>query len=585
MSYVNVEPQSPCESDDDDRYCLPFFTEPEPSALAELQAAIGEQHVLTNRDVIGAYERATFATTQRIPLVVLPGSVQEVQAVVRIANRHRIPIYPISRGRNWGLGSRVPVRSGCCIIDLKRMNRILDFDEQNAVLTIEPGVTFEQVAKFLEERGSSLYLAAIGGPPDASVLANALERGDGVGPLGDRARYCTGLEVVLPTGERLSTGLAAFEGSLSGKLAQFGPGPGLEGLFFQSNLGIVTRMSVFLARRPRCFQLLVFAARSEAEVTAATTALKELQQLGVLTDNGYSLWNVYRFLSAQIKYPWDAVGGKPVPPRELLEHLPKAWKGVQWVGFVGIYSPSRLHAVASRHMVRRALRSKVSRCFVMGPLLARVLRLFQRPLRRLTGVDVGKMVDNMYFRSVFLGHPTRLSASSIYWRKRLRGGDSAPADVDPDRDRSGLHWICPALPFDGAQIVRVTRTVEEIAFRHGLEPMCMFFNPSQWYLKSFIVIMFDQEVPEEQEAARACHDEILTTLDAMGYPPVRLGIQSMRLAAPSDAVHVDAVRRLKQQFDPNDILAPGRYDFRHCWAGHQIDRSLAGPNRVASSAV
>jgi 4-cresol dehydrogenase (hydroxylating) len=533
------------------------------------------QHVLTDRGVIGEYERATFATSQQIPLVVLPGSVQEVQAVLRIVNRHRMPIYPISRGRNWGLGSRVPVQSGCCIVDLKRMNRILNFDERDAVLTIEPGVTFEQVAEFLEQKGSSLYLPAIGGPPDASVLANALERGDGVGPLGDRARYCTALEVVLPTGERLNTGLASFEGSLSGKLAQFGPGPGLEGLFFQSNLGIVTRMSVFLARRPRCFQLLVFAARSEAEVIAATTALKELQQLGVLTDSGYSLWNVYRFLTAQIQYPWDAVGGKPVPPRELLEHLPKAWKGVQWVGFVGIYSPSRLHAIASRFMVRRALRRKVSRCFVIGPVLARVLRLFQRPLRRLTGVDIGKMVENTYFRSVFLGHPTKLSASSIYWRKRRRSKcdrgsgaqGSAPAHIDPDRDRCGLHWICPALPFDGTHIVRITRTVEEIALRHGLEPMCMFFNPNQWCLKSFIVIMFDQEVPEEQEAARACHDEVLTTLNAMGYSPVRLGIQSMRLAVPSDGGHVEAVRRLKRALDPNDILAPGRYDFRHCWAG------------------
>jgi 4-cresol dehydrogenase (hydroxylating) len=541
--------------------------------LVELQEAVGREHVLTDRCVIGEYERATFATAQHIPLVVLPGSVQEVQAVVRIANRHRMPIYPISRGRNWGLGSRVPVRSGSCIVDLKRMNRILEFDEQNAVLTVEPGVTFEQTAEFLTQKGSSLYLTAIGGPPDASVLANALERGDGVGPLGDRAKYCTGLEVILPTGERLNTGLEAFENSLSGKLAQFGLGPGLEGLFFQSNLGIVTRMSVWLARKPRRFQLLVFAARNEAEVTAATAALKELQQLGVLSDTAYSLWNVYRFLTAQIQYPWDAVGGKPVPPRELLDHLPKAWKGVQWVGFVGIYSPSRLHALASRFMVRRALHGKVSRCFVMGPLLARVLRFFQRPLQRLTGVDVGKMVENTYFRSVFLGHPTKLETSSIYWRKRRRGNGGGSSSngtssiaVDPDRDRSGLHWICPALPFDGAHIVRVTRTVEEIALRFGLEPMCMFFNMSQWYLKSFIVIMYDQEVPEEERAARMCHDEILTTLDAMGYSPVRLGIQSMHLAAPSDMVWVDFVRQLKRMADPNDILAPGRYDFRHRWA-------------------
>lgn len=537
------------------------LTDVHTSALSDLMAAVGAEHVVTDRIAISEYERATFATTQQIPLIVLPGCLEEVQAVVRIANRYRLPLYPISRGRNWGLGSRVPVQTGCCVVDLKRMNRIVSFDEQNAVITIEPGVTFEQVAAYLQDQRSALYLTAIGGPPDASVLANALERGDGIGPLGDRAKYCTGLEVVLPTGECMYTGLEAFENSLCAKLAQFGLGPALEGLFFQSNLGIVTRMSVWLARRPRHFQLLTFAARTEAEVTEATRALKVLQQSGVLSDTAYSLWNVYRFLTAQIQYPWEATGGAVADPRELLDRLPKAWKGMRWVGFVGVYSPSFLHAIASRWMVRRALRGKVSRFFMMGPLLARLLRLVQKPLARRTGIDVRKMLDNTYFRSAFLGHPTKIETSSIYWRKR----GPKPPTIDPDRDRSGLHWVCPALPFDGAHIVRVTKTVEEIALRHNLEPMCMFFNMNQWYLKSFIVIMFDQEVPEEAEAARRCHDEILTSLDQMGYSPIRLGIQSMHLGAPSDPVHVDVVRKLKQLFDPNDILAPGRYDYRHRW--------------------
>ena len=231
----------------------------------------------------------------------------------------------------------------------ERMNRIVSYDEQNAVMTVEPGVTFEQAAEFLRQQGSGLYLTAIGGPPDSSVLANALERGDGVGPMGDRAKYWTGLEVVLPKGECFHTGLEAFENSLSGKLAQFGLGPALEGLFLQSNLGIVTR------------------------------------------------------------------------------------------------------------------------------------------------------------------------------------------------------------------------TVEEIALRHNLEPMCMFFNMSQWYLKSFIVLMFDQEVPAEALSVRECHDEILTTLHGLGYSPVRLGSQSMHLGGPSEPAYIDLIRQLKHLLDPNDILPPGRYDFRHRW--------------------
>ncbi len=469
-----------------------------------------------------------------------------MKAIVRIANEYRLRLYPISRGRNWGFGSRVPVESGCCIVDLKRMNRILEFNEKNAVITVEPGVTFEQAAEYLREKKSSLYLSVTGGPPDGSVLANALERGAGVGPLGDRAKYCNGLEVV----------------SRVGKIAQFGLGPAIEGLFFQSNLGIVTKMSVWLTRKPKYFQLLFFAAYNEQELVAASSAIKELQQQGIVRDTSFSLWNVYRFLTAQIQYPWEAFGGKVASPKELLEHLPKTWKGVQWVGFVGLYSPSLLHAISSRLLVRRAFRRKVSRFFIIDPAIAHVGRLLQKPLHRMTRVDVGKMLEATYFQSVFLGYPTKLQIGSTYWRKR----GTVPATIDPDRDRCGLHWIDVALPFDGEDIIRVTRTVEEVAIKHGLEPMANFFNMNQWYMKSFIVIMFDQDAPGEEDAACQCHDELFATLNQLGYSPIRLGIQSMVLGAPTEQTYIELVRRLKQMFDPNDILSPSRYDFRHRWS-------------------
>ena len=531
------------------------------SVLLEFQEIVGVESVLSTPDQLISYEQATFATTQKIPLVILPKSVEQVQAVVRIANKHVVPIYPISRGRNWGLGSRVPVQSGCCVVDMHRMNQIITFDEQNAAMTVEPGVTFQQVAEFLKERKSSLYLPATGGPPDGSVLANALERGDGIGPLGDRANFFTGLQVILPTGELLHTGLQAYRNSLCGETARFGLGPALEQLFVQSNLGIVTRMSIVLARRPNKFQIVVFTAKTEKEIRDATTAVKLLNQQGIVGDTSFSLWNVYRFLTAQIQYPWEATGGKVIDPQDLLKHLPKAWHGVRWIGFLGIYSPSSAHMRASGKLIRRALKGKASRYFIIGPILARLIRCFQSPLTRMTKVNMRSMIDGLYFRSAFVGQPTKVEISSIYWRKR----GPKPQTVDPNRDRSGLHWICVALPYDGTHIARVTQTVEEIALRHKLEPMCMFFNMSQWYLKSFIVVMFDQDVPGEEESARSCHDEILTTLDGLGYSPIRLGIQSMQLTAPSDPAHVELVRGLKRLVDPNDILAPGRYDYRHQW--------------------
>src|SRR3954471_20979192 len=88
----------------------------------ELAKIVGAQNVIHDQERIGQYEQATFKTDQRICLVALPASVEEIQAVVRAANAFKVPLYPISRGRNWGLGSRVPVQSGNCVLDLHRMN-------------------------------------------------------------------------------------------------------------------------------------------------------------------------------------------------------------------------------------------------------------------------------------------------------------------------------------------------------------------------------------------------------------------------------------------------------------------------------
>ena len=64
---------------------------------------------------------------------------------MRIANRWKVAVYPISSGRNWGYGSRVPAADGCVLLDLGRMNQIVDFNEELGYVTVEPGVTQAQL--------------------------------------------------------------------------------------------------------------------------------------------------------------------------------------------------------------------------------------------------------------------------------------------------------------------------------------------------------------------------------------------------------------------------------------------------------
>ncbi|MBV8476021.1 MAG: FAD-dependent oxidoreductase, partial [Acidobacteria bacterium] len=124
-------------------------------------------------------EVATFATWQRVPAILRPANRNQVQECFRIANRFGTPLYPISSGKNWGYGSRVPPADGCSILDLSRLNRIIDFNEDLGSVTVEPGVTQRRLHQFLRERGSLLWMDATGSSPECSLIGNAMERGFG----------------------------------------------------------------------------------------------------------------------------------------------------------------------------------------------------------------------------------------------------------------------------------------------------------------------------------------------------------------------------------------------------------------------
>ncbi len=190
-----------------------------------LSAIVGARHVSTAQEALDDAARATFATSSRPQGIVRPGSRTEVQGVLRTAAAHGLSVYPVSGGKNWGLGSRVAPTDGALLLDLGRMNRIIEHDEEMAFVRLEPGVTFRELYEFLKAKGSRLYASTTGGSPDGSVIGNTLERGDGSGPLGDRAAAVCALEVVLPTGEVIHTGFDRFANARTAHLQRWGVGP------------------------------------------------------------------------------------------------------------------------------------------------------------------------------------------------------------------------------------------------------------------------------------------------------------------------------------------------------------------------
>src|SRR5579872_2052861 len=123
-------------------------------ALERWTAVLGADHTIVDRTRLTAAETATFSTTQFVPAILRPANTGQIQECLRIANRFRIPLYPISSGKNWGYGSSVPVTTSNVVLDLGRMNQIVDFSEELAYVTVEPGVTQGQLHGFLQARKS-----------------------------------------------------------------------------------------------------------------------------------------------------------------------------------------------------------------------------------------------------------------------------------------------------------------------------------------------------------------------------------------------------------------------------------------------
>ncbi len=543
--------------------------------LVALREVVGAEYLLAQPAVLREYATATFEHHNRVRAVVLPSSLEEVQRLIEIANQHGLHLHPVSRGRNWGLGSRVPVSDGNIIVDLARMNRICDFSEELGFVTVEPGVTFRQLADYLAARGSRLYAAVIGGPPDASLIGNALERGDGLGPLGERSDQCCALEAVDGRGELLRTGLQPFGSELLSKLWSPGVGPSLQGLLMQSNFAIVTRMTIWLARKPDAFQGVCFAVSDPTVLLQLTAAMRRLQFDGVLKPNSYALWNPYKLLASLMQYPWTEDGRPYASPQQLLSHLPRGFRRAEWIGMAGLYSVDEAHARAERRLLRKAISKYTSQLVVFNERTVNMIRPVRGLLTKLGGMDPELMIRLLYTHSPFLGHPTEFSTASTYWRKHI----ARPVVMNPDRDRCGLHWVCTVLPFDGAHIRRHASLIEETALAHDLEPNISYLNASPRLLKCFAVIAFDRENDDEERRARACHDEMLRRLMAADYPPIRLGVQSMKAGLPRDPAYASVIRRLKNVFDPNGVISPGHYDFQSPDQPAHFRQTLPGADR------
>ena len=108
------------------------------AALSLWRSAVGADWVFTAAEDVALYRDAyspywAEPEERLASAAVAPATLEQVQAVVRTANRYRIPLYAISTGRNLAYGGSAPALSGSVVLDLKRMNRVLEVNERNEI--------------------------------------------------------------------------------------------------------------------------------------------------------------------------------------------------------------------------------------------------------------------------------------------------------------------------------------------------------------------------------------------------------------------------------------------------------------------
>jgi 4-cresol dehydrogenase (hydroxylating) flavoprotein subunit len=526
----------------------------EVSVLEQWARIVGAEHVVTDARELRAAETGTYATSHRVPAIVRPADCAQVQECMRAANRGGVSVYPISSGKNWGYGSRVPASDGCVLLDLGRMNRIVDFSEELAYVTVEPGVTQAHLYDFLQERRSRLWMDATGASPDCSLIGNAVERGFGHTPYGDHFANACGLQVVLPDGDVIDTGFSRFPSAQAGPLFRSGVGPALDGLFSQSNFGIVTRMTVWLMPPPEYFQAYYFRTESSEGLVGLIDALRPLRLNGTIRSASH-IANDYKLLSALQQYPWQATGGRTPLPGSLLEQLRKELKIGVWNGSGALYG-TKAQVREARRLLRLALGGKASRLQFMDDRKLRFASAFAKVHQLGSGWNLARMLAVLKpVYGLMKGIPTEHPLASTYWRKQT----APPLRMDPDRDGCGLLWCSPVAPNDGFHAQQLTGLATELLLRHGFEPMISITVLTDRTLSCVISISYDREVPGEDERAMTCYQDLAGELARMGYYSYRLSVGLMSATMGQPGPYTDLLRKIKETLDPAGILAPGRY--------------------------
>ncbi|CAK7235012.1 hypothetical protein SCUCBS95973_009126 [Sporothrix curviconia] len=493
-------------------------------AILDFSEAIGSENVFVGEGLshyVDPYDLAENDIVKRkLPsAAVCPSSVDEVRAVLSVATQHSIPLWTFSRGKNLGYGGPAPRVNGSVALDLHKMNRIIEVNDQFSYAVVEPGVTWKDLIDHCNKNGKKVWSSS----PSlswGSVTGNSV----------------SGIEVMLADGDLVRTGQFGIDGSPSAFLSKFTYGPSVEGLFMQSNLGVVTKLSLWMTPQPQAFMECSLTVPSFEDVVPLVDSLGRMRQTGLIPSCVWVLSRneIIATLGKRHQF-WEGEGA--IPEWRLAE-IGEQYGLSYWVARWGIYGPKRT-VQAQFEDIQEILAREVPTGTVKGAffegrngVLLKNADIPPENGRLLTGVS-----------SMF-------SLPFVDW--------ALPADGTG----KGAHGdYAPIIPNSGKMVLEWLQASYKRYADAGFEPATDFFMHERHVL---MVNMFAYDQRDAKQTANVQRMFLGFHEDSKqrGYGMYRAHVNFMDLIAQhnnfNNYSYLRFVEKIKDAVDVNGILSPGK---------------------------
>ncbi len=532
--------------------------------IKEMRRIVGEDYVVIEGDELEQVSRATIPEPKRPSALVRPGNAQEVADIVKISQRCGIPIWPVSSGKNWGYGSATPVLEHTVVVKLDRLNRILEVNDELAYAVIEPGVTYRQLHQFLREHHPGLLSDTTDGPPDGSVIGNALDRGLGVTHYSDHFGTLCGLEVVLPNGDLIRTG-GGPNNCPTWNTHKWGVGPYVEGLFSQSNLGIVTKAGVWLMPKPEGFASFTFDLRDERDLPKLIDAVRDLALRNILQSASH-IANEVVALSVLAQYPMHLVHSHSRLTPDVLADLCRRYGIHKWTFGGGIQGTSAQVRVVKREL-RKRLAGLGKIIFVDDRLATLATSLAQAAkwpvagkavaaaVKMVSGKSIAMLAVTPHIHTVLKGTPSDYFVRHAYFKSPL----PKPEFSDPDRDNCGLTWFAPVVPMTGERVQEVMGICRPLFEEYDFDFYVALLVQNARSMIVLMSIFFRKEDDDQVARAKRLYLALNEATAKAGFQQYRIGVSGMLRMRDSAPDLTQFLGQIKAGIDPAGILAPGKY--------------------------